>query len=247
MLSNEQLAQLKKTLLTQQKELDSHFDQNDHFDLIRSGIHDSTGELSSYDNHPGDTATEIYEREKDLALNEHMKEEVEEIKTALQAMAEKAYGVCKACGKEIPFERLQAIPTTLYCKEHSPSQHTSTTRPIEETVLHHPFGQYELDEKGITGYDSEDTWQDVARYGTSESPSDFIEDTELYSETYVEADENLGYVEAYENFAATDLYGNEIFVYPSKQHEQYEQALDDEGIMTVFGDLPPYEKEPYTE
>ncbi len=247
MLSTSQLRTLQSHLEDRQREIEHQLKQNDHFGMERSDQHDSVGELSSYDNHPADTATELYEREKDLALNEHAEQELKEVKHALQAMKNHSYGKCQTCGKDIPFERLEAIPTTMFCKEHSPEQNISEDRPIEETVLNHPFGQYEYDEKHAAPYDSEDSWQDVARYGTSESPSDFIEDTEKYSETYIEADERLGYVEDYENFAATDLYGNPLPIYPTKKHEMYEDALDEEGVMTVFGDLHPFEKDPYVE
>ena len=121
-LSKQEISQLKQNLQQQQADIQSHFDQNDHFGLTRSDAHDAVGELSSYDNHPGDTATETYEREKDLALNEHAKQELHEIEEALQAIAHSTYGTCKVCGADISFERLQAVPTTLYCREHSPSQ-----------------------------------------------------------------------------------------------------------------------------
>jgi hypothetical protein len=63
----------------------------------------------------------------------------------------------------------------------------------------------------------------------------------------MESEEPDGYVEEYENFVGTDIEGKEITVYPSNQHEQYEDMLDEEGLMTIFGDLPGYEKDPYTE
>ncbi|MCS0542976.1 hypothetical protein NXY55_23650, partial [Aeromonas veronii] len=91
------------------------------------------------------------------------------------------------------------------------------------------------------------SWQDVAKYGTSETPSDLADPVDSYNEVFLESDENVGYVEDYENFVATDIEGKEIIIYPNNQHERYEEVLDEEGIMTMFGDLPPYEKEPYTQ
>lgn len=64
---------------------------------------------------------------------------------------------------------------------------------------------------------------------------------------YMEYEEPLGYVEDYENYAATDITGKEVTVYPTKEHKKYEDPLDEESIMTSFGDLPAYEKDPYTE
>jgi len=63
----------------------------------------------------------------------------------------------------------------------------------------------------------------------------------------VESDENIGYVEDYENFAAVDITGKNITIYPNAQHEQLEQELDEAGMITPFGDLPQYEKNPYVE
>src|SRR5690625_6037438 len=83
----------------------------DHFGL-QSAVKDTTGELSSYDNHPADMGTELFERGKDVALNEHAEKELEEINSALHAIDEGTYGICVECGADIPFERLEAVPTT---------------------------------------------------------------------------------------------------------------------------------------
>ncbi|MFS0822297.1 TraR/DksA C4-type zinc finger protein [Bacillus sp. 1P02SD] len=245
MLSNEQLSTFRSQLIKAKKEVEEQLDDGDHFDLEQGHYHDSMGELSLYDNHPADQGTDLYEREKDIALNEHIEKQLKDIDYALQAIDEGRYGVCEKCGKDIEIDRLDAIPTTTYCVEHSPNQVVSHNRPIEEGVLMPPFGKF-VDEEDNVAYDAEDSWQDVARYGTSESPSDLVDPVDSYNEVFVESDENVGYVEDYENFVGTDIEGKEIIIYPNSQHERYEEVLEEEGIMTMFGDLPPYEKEPYT-
>ncbi len=247
MVSNENIDKLKDQLKQSRKEVEHLL--KDNFDLLRSHDHDAMGELSSYDNHPADDATELYEREKDIALYEHARQELKEIDHALHAIVRDEYGKCEVCGKDIPEERLQAIPTTTFCVEHSPSQQTSHNRPVEEEVLMPPFGQFDFDDrKESVAYDAEDTWQEVASFGTSESPSDFIRPPADYEDMYVESEENIGYVEDIENFAAVDITGEHpVTVYPNSQHEQLEDELDEEGIMTSFGDLPAYEKDPYVE
>ena len=40
---------------------------------------EASGELSSYDNHPGDLGTELFEREKDVALEIHEEDQLNEI------------------------------------------------------------------------------------------------------------------------------------------------------------------------
>lgn len=248
MLSKEQLLRFKSELEKQKKDLEDRYEANDQLGLNDGHYHESVGELSSYDNHPGDEGTELYEREKDIALSEHYRNELGNISKALEAIENGTYGKCEVCGKEIALQRLDALPTTTYCIQHTPDQITSHERPLEEGVLMPPFGKFDMDEQDENvAFDAEDSWQEVASWGTSESPSDFVDVPDHYNDTYIEADENVGYVEDYENFVGVDIEGKHITVYPNAQHERYEDALDEEGIMTSFGDLPDREKEPYVE
>nr|WP_263325042.1 TraR/DksA C4-type zinc finger protein [Neobacillus sp. Marseille-Q6967] len=248
MLTTEQLADFRLQLLKEKQEIEERFEQNDHFDLDRGHFHEAMGELSSIDNHPADEATELYEREKDIALNQHTKLQLLNINKALEAMEKGTYGKCEVCGKDIPVERLEALPNTLYCKEHSPDQIISHDRPIEEGVLMPPFGKFAMDEEDENVvFDAEDSWQTVAKWGTSETPSDLAVPQEHYNDVDIEPDENSGYVEDFENFVGNDMYGNNITVYPNPQHQRYEEQLDEEGIMTSFGDLPAFEHDPYVE
>ncbi len=74
-------------------------------------------ELSSYDQHPADLGTETFEREKDFSLLEQLEAEIEELDRALSKLEEGSYGICEACGKEIPPERLEAMPGARFCVE----------------------------------------------------------------------------------------------------------------------------------
>lgn len=229
------------------KDIEQRFRDFDHFGLQRAALHESTGELSSYDNHPGDDGTELYEREKDIALNEHLEKEYNEIIEALQRIEQGTYGLCTVCGKEIDEDRLKAIPTAKTCKDHTVEQPLKHKRPIEEEVLMPPWNKFNFDNEDIVVTDAEDSYQDVARYGTSETPQDLESPTDSYSEMYVEPNEPIGYVEEFENFVGTDIEGKNITVYPTNAHKKFEQLLDENETMTIFGDLPPYEKDPYTE
>ena len=246
MLSNQQLNSFKQQLQQKKQRLEEQVLDSGDLGLLRS-IKDSTGELSSYDNHPADQGTELFEREKDLALGEHYRDEVRDIDRALQAIEEGKYGKCEVCSAEIPLERLNIIPTTTFCVEHSPSQETSHNRPVEEEVLGPSFSTYDCDGTSSVGYDGEDSWQDVARYGTSESPSDFAYPPSDYEDTYIDSSENVGFVENYENVAGVDLYGENLTVYHNVQYQEIEDELIEEDTQTPFGNLPRYEKDPYVE
>lgn len=248
MLSSKQILNFKSQLEKQKREVANRYEVNDHYGLTSGHYHESMGELSTYDNHPADEGTALYEREKDIALNEHYRDELENIEKALNAIENGSYGKCEVCEKDIALERLEALPTTTYCIEHTPDQVTSHERPLEEGVLMPPFGKFDMDEQHESvSFDAEDSWQEVAEWGTSESPSDLVDVPDHYNDVFIESDENVGYVEDYENFVGVDMEGKNITIYPNPQHERYEDMLDEEGTMTTFGDLPAFEHDPYVE
>lgn len=132
MLSHEQIDQCKNILLARQFELINQV--QDHFGLIEQAT-DSVGELSSYDNHPADMGTELYERGKDTALNEHAEKELEKINESLHAIEEGTYGICIKCGRGISFDRLLAVPTTDRCVNHADDQTFTRDHPVERKYL----------------------------------------------------------------------------------------------------------------
>ena len=80
---------------------------------------ESISELSSFDQHQGDTGTETFEREKDFSLLEQLEAEVGDLDAALRKIDEGIYGTCEICGKEIEPARLEAMPGTRTCFEHA--------------------------------------------------------------------------------------------------------------------------------
>jgi len=80
-------------------------------------ISDELGELAEggTDNHLGDTATALYDRELDEGLEEGARETLVEIEAALQRIDAGTYGICDRCGKPIGTERLAAIPWARLC------------------------------------------------------------------------------------------------------------------------------------
>jgi YteA family regulatory protein len=168
----QQRQQLYQQLIDEKRETAHRLRQTDHYGL-EQGMRDSIGELSSYDNHPADIGTEVFERGKDLALNEADEHYLQQLEDALQRMETGGYGICRFCHQAIPFARLEAVPATEYCVEHDPQQHAPRDRPIEEEVT--DFGKSDLDDTEYNGYDGEDAWQDVEQYGTSNPPDFFRE------------------------------------------------------------------------
>ncbi|MFC4103894.1 TraR/DksA C4-type zinc finger protein [Paenibacillus xanthanilyticus] len=222
-----QLSELRARLETEKRRIEERLANNEHYGLAGSQ-RDESGELSTIDNHPADVATETFERAKDIALLEQEDLRLARITAALAAMDNGTYGVCLASGQPIPYERLQAIPETLYSVEHAPRQELSSNRPVEEEFLYPPFGRSSLDEHEYNGFDGEDAWQIVESWGNSDSPA-YSENRDVDSYDYVgiEAGEPDGYVEAIESFLATDITGSQVSVIRNREYYNYME--NDEG------------------
>ena len=80
-------------------------------------IADAGGELSSVDQHPGDSGTETFEMEKNVSLLEQVDDELLEVEAAVQRLEGGSYGSCQVCGQPIGDERLEAMPATRFCVE----------------------------------------------------------------------------------------------------------------------------------
>lgn len=235
-LTQQQLSQLRAALLKEREDIRHRLKNNDHYGLEES-MRDNTGELSEIDNHPGDAATELYHRSMDISLLERDEHDLSEIDAALQAMDEGTYGICIVSGNPIPYERLSALPSTRYTKEHAPRQSAPFTRPAEEELLYPPFGRTSLDEReDQNGFDGEDAWQIVESWGNSNSPA-MAEGNEIssYNDMEIEADETEGFVEPWENFVATDIFGNHITIIKGTSYRNYMETEEGSYLLDPSG------------
>lgn len=70
----------------------------------------STDELTHYDQHQADEATELYERERDEGSAEELEDRLRAIARAEERLAAGTYGVSVESGAPIPDERLEVLP-----------------------------------------------------------------------------------------------------------------------------------------
>ncbi len=160
-------------------------------------LRDSVGELSTIDNHPADLGSETYERQKDLGLKDNVNVLLTKINHALDRIKNKSYGRCEICDKPIDEDRLEAVPYAtlcVTCKNREEAHENRRIRPLEEEIIKHPFARSFSAHPDKNEYDGEDTWQEVAKYGTSNSPQDILGAVD-YSETYIDSNEEVGIVE----------------------------------------------------
>jgi YteA family regulatory protein len=230
-LTNAQLHQLRHQLEQELTELRDSLD--DRYGMGES-LETMTDELSFYDNHPADLGSETFERGKDLALREHASLRLNEIDAALERMEDGTYGTCMNCNQEIPVARLEVEPAAEFCvdcQDQAEAQEVEANRPVEENFLFPGFGRSDMDEndEDYNGFDGEDSWQAVARYGTASGNDDnpFFMGNET-NHMYIDAEENIGYVEDLEGFLIADINGNPVepgFV----RNEPYRRAFEEAG------------------
>lgn len=77
-------------------------------------MEDETGDEMS-DQHLGDAATAMHDREMDYTLTDNEEQVLAKIDAALQRIEDGTYGTCTNCGRPIGEERLEARPWADLC------------------------------------------------------------------------------------------------------------------------------------
>lgn len=160
---------------------------------MTDAVFETSSELSFYDNHPADLATEMDTMEKGRAFREHEISIMKKIDDSLVDIDQGKYGTCKRCGKEISKERLEFIPYAQYCvncqnEVTNIAQHNNVARPVEEDVLGYPFGYGYNDFTDEIGFDAEDSYQSVSVFNKIRNTYEYHEEDE---EEYVEPIEKI--------------------------------------------------------
>lgn len=123
---------------------------------------ESLGELSTYDNHPADIGDELFERSKDRSIKNFLERQIHAIEAALVRIDNGQYGLCSDCGRPIPLERLEALPSAAFCIDCQIAHEGSAGQSGEPAQEWFP----------PLGHDAAAIWQEVERYGTSSTPPD---------------------------------------------------------------------------
>jgi RNA polymerase-binding protein DksA len=112
--SSKDVARFRELLLTERGRLESELREIESR-TARVTESERASELSGYEDHPADIASETFEREKDLAIGESVETLLNQVITALEKVDRGTYGVCDACGRPIKKARLEALPFATLC------------------------------------------------------------------------------------------------------------------------------------
>jgi DnaK suppressor protein len=102
------LAEIRRRLEAEHTQLQSDIDA---LASENQNQHDDTG----IGNHLADDASEVFTRERNMALRTNAEELLVQVDAALTRLDEGTYGICARCGREITSERLEALPYATLC------------------------------------------------------------------------------------------------------------------------------------
>ncbi len=113
-MEQEKLNELREMLNQRKQELQMITINSEH--ALRELLAPDQDEETQVDfNHPADMVVGDPDYDKAIALIRRERAELALVSTALTRMEQGSYGLCEACGQEVPYARLQAIPYTRYC------------------------------------------------------------------------------------------------------------------------------------
>ncbi len=114
-LDKVQLAHFEKRLLEERKRVLKEL--GTHSETFGASQQESDGDLSSYSFHMADQGTDAMEREKAFLFASQEGRFLWHIDEALRRLyaSPQTFGRCHSCGKNIAYERLDALPHARYC------------------------------------------------------------------------------------------------------------------------------------
>jgi len=111
--SAEELEEFRTALEREKAELDAQLAELEEssFSTTQSDV---SGEMA-FDEEYADSGTATFERERDLSLENNIRDLLEKIGKALVRLDDGTYGTCERCGKPIEKARLNALPYANLC------------------------------------------------------------------------------------------------------------------------------------
>ena len=118
--SQKELDELRERLLAEQVELQEQLATIEEQSFATSQS-DISGEVS-FDEENADAGTFTFERERDLSIENNVRDLLRKIDRALARMDDGTYGICSRCGKPIEKARLKALPYADLCIKDAQAQ-----------------------------------------------------------------------------------------------------------------------------
>ena len=119
-LTKREVQDLQERLVDERNELQTQLltIEEDTFAATQS---DSSGDVG-LDDESADAGTATFEREKDLSIENNVRDLLQKIERALKRIEAGTYGVCDRCGKQIEKARIKALPYVDLCIKDAQAQ-----------------------------------------------------------------------------------------------------------------------------
>ena len=110
-----QLAAIREELVSERSGLQGQLDElsQDSFDGTQSEL---AGEVGVDDDF-ADAGSATFERERDLSIQNNIRDLIDQTTRAIQRIDDGNYGICERCGNPIEAARLKALPHALLCMD----------------------------------------------------------------------------------------------------------------------------------
>ena len=118
--TKKELDDLRQRLMGEQAELNDQLTTIEETSFSASQS-DMSGEVS-FDEENADAGSFTFERERDLSIENNVRDLLGKIDRALTRMDEGRYGICSRCGKTIEKARLKALPYVDLCIKDARAQ-----------------------------------------------------------------------------------------------------------------------------
>ncbi len=118
--SKKELDELRERLLAERVELGTQLEtlEENSFSGTQS---DMTGEVA-FDDETADAGTATFERERDLSIENNVRDLQGKVERALARIDGGTYGICDRCGKAIEKARVKALPYVDLCIKDARAQ-----------------------------------------------------------------------------------------------------------------------------
>jgi DnaK suppressor protein len=119
-LTKKEIDDLRDRLVEERTELHVQLStiEEDSFAQTQSDLSGDVG----LDDESADAGTATFEREKDLSIEQNVRDLLAKIERALQRIEDGRFGVCDRCGKPIEKARVKALPYVDLCIKDAQAQ-----------------------------------------------------------------------------------------------------------------------------
>jgi DnaK suppressor protein len=119
-LTKKEIDDLRTRLEEEREELVTQLStiEEDAFSSSQSELSGDVG----LDDESADAGSATFEREKDLSIEQNVRDLLDKIARALKRMDAGTYGICETCGKPIEKARIKALPYVDLCIKDAQAQ-----------------------------------------------------------------------------------------------------------------------------